>query len=66
MPLLALLATGQQAKQPPTPPPVVEIEDDLSIDALLSNDLFAKRKTEPKMATGGSIDDLLALLQQRG
>ena len=61
--LLALLAADQQA---PTATPVVDIGEQLDLGAPLETNPFAKQQTQSKMAEGGSIDDLLALLQQRG
>jgi hypothetical protein len=62
--LLALLAADQQ--QAPTATPVVDIGEQLDLGSPLETNPFAKKQTQPKMAEGGSIDDLLALLQQRG
>ncbi len=63
--LLALLGAGQ-GQQAPTAPPVVDIGEQLDLEEELQTSPFAKKKTQSKMAEGGSIDDLLALLQQRG
>lgn len=65
--LMALLGgqTGQTQQQP-TPIPTVDIGEQLDLEAALQTNPFAKKQTQPKMASGGSIDDLLALLQQRG
>lgn len=63
--LMALLGQGQ-GQQAPTPPPVVDIGEQLDLEEALQTNPFAKKKTQSKMAEGGSIDDLLALLQQRG
>lgn len=63
--LLALLGTGQ-GQQAPTAPPVVDIGEQLDLESPLQTNPFAKKQTQSKMAEGGSIDDLLALLQQRG
>jgi hypothetical protein len=62
--LLSLTGGGQQAA--PTPPPTVDIGPQLDLEAPLEVNPFARTQTQPKMATGGSIDDLLAMLQQRG
>ena len=62
--LLALLAADQQ--QAPTATPVVDIGEQLDLESPLETNPFAKKQTQSKMAEGGSIDDLLALLQQRG
>lgn len=63
--LMALLGAGQ-GQQAPTAPPVVDIGEQLDLEEALQTSPFAKKKTQTKMASGGSIDDLLALLQQRG
>ncbi len=63
--LMALLGAGQ-GQQAPTAPPVVDIGEQLDLEEALQTNPFAKKQTQSKMATGGSIDDLLALLQQRG
>jgi hypothetical protein len=52
--------------QAPTTPPLVDIGQQLDLEAALQTNPFAKKQTQSKMAEGGSIDDLLALLQQRG
>lgn len=62
--LLALLGASDQQK--PTPPPTVDIGEQLDLEEALQTNPFAKKQTQSKMAEGGSIDDLLALLQQRG
>lgn len=61
--LLALLGTSQAAPQAPT---VVGEITPYDIEGELETTPFHKSDTKTKMATGGSIDDLLALLQQRG
>lgn len=64
--LLALLGAAGGTGQGATPPPTVDIGTQFDIDSPLETNPFAKQQTHSKMATGGSIDDLLALLQQRG
>lgn len=67
MGLLALLgAEGGGQSTAPTPPPTVDIGEQLDLEGALETNPFARKQTQPKMATGGSIDDLLAMLQQRG
>lgn len=63
--LLALLGSSGTAA-PAAPPPTVDIGEQLDISAPLELNPFARKQTQSKMAAGGSIDDLLALLQQRG
>lgn len=62
--LLALLGASDQQKPPSIP--LVDIGEQLDLEAPLQTNPFAKKQTQSKMAEGGSIDDLLALLQQRG
>jgi hypothetical protein len=63
--LMALLGAAG-GSQPSAPPPTVDIGQQLDLEADLQTNPFAKQQTQSKMASGGSIDDLLALLQQRG
>jgi F0F1-type ATP synthase epsilon subunit len=59
--------TAQQAAQsntPYVPPPVVDIGNQLDLGSPLQTNPFAKQKTATKMARGGSIDDLLAILKR--
>jgi F0F1-type ATP synthase membrane subunit b/b' len=64
--LMALLASmgGNVNQQAPTPPPTVDIGEQLDLGAPLETNPFAKPQTQTKMAQGGSIDDLLALLRR--
>ena len=64
--LMALLAGmgGSTNQQPATPPPTVDIGQQLDLGAPLETNPFAKQQTQTKMAQGGSIDDLLALLRR--
>ena len=61
--LLALLGSSQAA---PKEAPVVGEITPFDVAGELETNPFHKADTKTKMATGGSIDDLLALLQQRG
>jgi len=63
--LIALLgaAGGSEAA---TPPQLVDIGSQLDLESPLQTNPFARSQTQSKMAEGGSIDDLLELLQQRG
>ena len=65
--LLALLGSQQSVQQGNVqyaPPPLVDIGQQLNIEAPLQTNPFAKPKTQSKMARGGSIDDLLAILKR--
>jgi hypothetical protein len=65
--LLALLGSQQSVQQGSTqyaPPPLVDIGQQLDIESPLQTNPFAKQKTPTKMARGGSIDDLLAILKR--
>ena len=62
--LLALMGGAQQAAQPAAPA-LADTSDMIDIEDLLSNPLQVnprKQARQSKMATGGSIDDLLELL----
>lgn len=66
--LLALMGSGQQQTQP-MQPQVADTSGMVDIETLLANPLqtdYRKLANKPKMAEGGSIDDLLALLNQKG
>ena len=64
--LMALLAGmgGNTTQLPATPPTTVDIGRQLDLGAPLETNPFAKPQTQTKMAQGGSIDDLLALLRR--
>ena len=66
--LLALMGGGSQQTQP-TQPALADTSGMVDIEELLANPLqtdYRKLANKPKMAEGGSIDDLLALLNQKG
>lgn len=66
--LLALMGGGGQQTQP-TQPALADTSGMVDIEELLANPLqtdYRKLANKPKMAEGGSIDDLLALLNQKG
>lgn len=66
--LLALMGGGAQ-QAAPTQPAVADMSGMVDIEELLANPLqtdYRKHATKPKMAAGGSIDDLLALLNEKG
>ena len=66
--LLALIGGGSQPAAP-TQPAVADTSGMVDIETLLANPLqtdYRKLANKPKMAEGGSIDDLLALLNQKG
>ena len=64
--LMALLASmnGNTNQLPATPPTTVDIGQQLNLGAPLETNPFAKQQTQTKMAQGGSINDLLALLRR--
>jgi hypothetical protein len=66
--LLALLALMSGGQQPPAEEEAVPEEVVVPFDWTkpLQTDPFAPNTAGPKMAVGGSIDELLEMLQQRG
>ncbi len=66
--LLALMGGGDQQAQP-AQPALADTSGMVDIEELLANPLqtdYRNLANKPKMAEGGSIDDLLALLNQKG